>query len=704
TITHGNTGFTINTGGSTPPQTHVSLYDQVRNELKDIDGFAELFGPQNFCQCDHCKSIFSPAAYFVDMMYFIERNVEFLPGGEAAYDESVPISLKRRRPDLWCLELSCDCTYEMIPYLEIMNGVKEHYIKYANGWGTVSDDDCKTISDYDVYEEFAKEGNHSAFFYGPINEPFYEVNILLKHFGLSLFDIDQVNGGLEFLEVFSYLEMPMAELQSSRFPFRRFGKSSAFDSMPVPEFLKHAKIRRRELEQVLESTFVRALGGMRIVKTEFDPGIQYGTEEITEITKARLARTHYFIRLWKKLPWTIRELDLVFLKLHKDVPATGSDDPYEIEHINRIVHLLQIQEQLKISVEELIAIVDAIPTVSIASKERKDPLTQELYEEQTPGFLQRRFDLKRILGDGNTTATLDFAAEGFTHYLAGANLSREDFFLLHNWLRAGDETITLNRNVPESFTFYYRHALLASKLKMSLKDWKQYLQVILPEEQQGLVDASIAELFELVQQAKKWKSSPFSFADLQLLTLDYPYDVETIIQALRVEKSKLFSGDILRAIDNDVFTEQEVGNILQAMVAANLASEREEGYELSPQYNWTQLATVIDSTIWSTHAEAIKEAFGPYHSLSPVSQLYFAPTSFTEIGDIGETEAAVLLNKLLAGGFIVSTPDADFYRLTNTYSLLALEAVISDLTTADLLETNNTPEEAAVAIEAVRSR
>jgi hypothetical protein len=41
---------------------------EIINVLKDIDGYQDLFGAQNYCRCKHCRSIFGPAAYFVDLM------------------------------------------------------------------------------------------------------------------------------------------------------------------------------------------------------------------------------------------------------------------------------------------------------------------------------------------------------------------------------------------------------------------------------------------------------------------------------------------------------------------------------------------------------------------------------------------------------------------------------------------------------------
>ena len=33
-----------------------------------------LFGSMDFCACDHCRSILSPAAYLVDLLHFIDQR------------------------------------------------------------------------------------------------------------------------------------------------------------------------------------------------------------------------------------------------------------------------------------------------------------------------------------------------------------------------------------------------------------------------------------------------------------------------------------------------------------------------------------------------------------------------------------------------------------------------------------------------------
>jgi len=69
-----------------------------------LPNYQDLFGDLDFCTYPDCRSIFSPAAYFVDLMRLQDNYVS---GGN--------VPLQTRRPDLWERELSCDKTNTEIP-------------------------------------------------------------------------------------------------------------------------------------------------------------------------------------------------------------------------------------------------------------------------------------------------------------------------------------------------------------------------------------------------------------------------------------------------------------------------------------------------------------------------------------------------------------------------------------------------------------
>lgn len=85
---------------------------------KIIPNWESLFGSISTCECEHCKSVYSPAAYFVDLLHVL-------------LDQSAGAARKelfRRRPDLMYTKLSCEHTETLIPYIDLVNEVLETYV------------------------------------------------------------------------------------------------------------------------------------------------------------------------------------------------------------------------------------------------------------------------------------------------------------------------------------------------------------------------------------------------------------------------------------------------------------------------------------------------------------------------------------------------------------------------------------------------
>ena len=86
----------------------------------------ELFTNMDYCACEHCNSIFSPAAYLVELLEFLDLT-------DRPHAKSNPIDvLLGRRPDLEYLLLSCENTNVALPYVDIVNEVLEHSVVHGN--------------------------------------------------------------------------------------------------------------------------------------------------------------------------------------------------------------------------------------------------------------------------------------------------------------------------------------------------------------------------------------------------------------------------------------------------------------------------------------------------------------------------------------------------------------------------------------------
>jgi hypothetical protein len=116
-----------------------------------------LFGSLDFCDCEHCRSMLSPAAYLVDLLHFVDRDdtvwaanlaqwradhgdapypfespEAFNAAGQPAGTEITPLQvLLGRRPDLQHLPLTCENTNTPLPYIDLVNEILESFV--ANG-------------------------------------------------------------------------------------------------------------------------------------------------------------------------------------------------------------------------------------------------------------------------------------------------------------------------------------------------------------------------------------------------------------------------------------------------------------------------------------------------------------------------------------------------------------------------------------------
>ncbi|MCB9230589.1 MAG: hypothetical protein H6581_02955 [Bacteroidia bacterium] len=84
-----------------------------------LPNYVRLFGPQLWCDCPQCQSIYSPAAYFVDLMRLIDEYITQPSAGKIP----AGFALDFRRPDLWAMDLDCAETNDEYPYLQIVNEV-----------------------------------------------------------------------------------------------------------------------------------------------------------------------------------------------------------------------------------------------------------------------------------------------------------------------------------------------------------------------------------------------------------------------------------------------------------------------------------------------------------------------------------------------------------------------------------------------------
>lgn len=127
TTTHLLTQQTLQTFEDGIPSLTDSAVSVAASKLQE-----ELFGSLEFCACDDCRSVLSPAAYLADLLAWLAGRTSTIASAKALdvlLDRgtlTAPPSV--RRPDLAGIELSCVNTNTPLPYIDLVNEILEQAV------------------------------------------------------------------------------------------------------------------------------------------------------------------------------------------------------------------------------------------------------------------------------------------------------------------------------------------------------------------------------------------------------------------------------------------------------------------------------------------------------------------------------------------------------------------------------------------------
>ena len=192
-------------GGTEPMEAHLFKLQAVLDKLGAPLNLETLFGNIDYCECEDCLSVYSPAAYFVDILQYL-RNNDLDPKnphtGQSGIAGTPLEKLFRRRPDLGCLELTCENTFTVLPYIDLANEVMESFIVHLDKYHADTNSPKQaTLEVFNVTDETTGEllaqpqhVNDQAYcilknavypFSLPYHQPIDVTRIWLKYFGTS---------------------------------------------------------------------------------------------------------------------------------------------------------------------------------------------------------------------------------------------------------------------------------------------------------------------------------------------------------------------------------------------------------------------------------------------------------------------------------------------------------------------------------------
>ncbi|MBB3189318.1 neuraminidase-like domain-containing protein [Halomonas cerina] len=340
-----------------------------------LPAFADFFGSPDFCSCGHCQSVYSPAAYLVDTLNWLDGRPSTAPNKSA-----LNILFDDRRADIGGIELSCTNTNTPLPYIDLVNETLE--LQIAPPQGTVNYQTTGTAADLRAHPEHLRReayqllagaeantaGREAVY---PFNLPFdlwlEEARVYLGHLGMPRYRVMEALQGAEAARggegvAIETLGMSPREWdviagqsQPAPTPAEFWGlvgdanfattlsNVSRFLAQAAPSFTEHG-MAFSELADLLRTDFVQKQGPLKVTfnKSTCD------TEDATlgGVTQTHLGVMHRFIRLQRRLGWSALDQDRAI-----SVLGGGTLDE---ACLKKVVQAVRLATDLKRPVSELL--------------------------------------------------------------------------------------------------------------------------------------------------------------------------------------------------------------------------------------------------------------------------------------------------------------------------------------------------------------
>ena len=575
------------------PQTYSN--DEIKNIIGDIPNLESLFGSLDFCACEHCKSLYSPAAYFTDMLRFISEHDSLVTKNGKKLN--VKEILFERRPDLGNIKLNCVNTNTPLPYIDLVCEILENYIIPKNTdfsyQTTLTSQELRAIPEYvrtSAYETIAV----SDF---PMNSGFNlfqkEARTYLDYLRVPRFELmetfqdisnnaakvpNDVAIAAEYFGISEYeknLIITPKNIVADQNKYWGFNTSQT--SVPVTDaanpknsFLDRSKLDYNELLELLLVRFVNdptVPNQSEIIR----PPDSCDTDQqvVNNLSAAKFDLMHRFLRLWRKTGWKMWELDLL---IRNSKIGNNKIDGNTLVNLKRFK---QLQTKLKLDFEILLAFYfDINREVKIKADKpdvKIDPLYKRLFQNIA---ITNPIDEHFIAVDENDdliplNSTIVFgtnAAAPFNGYtpvptvLSALALTQTDFDLLVGKIKVDLSVNSFNLSV-DSLSRLLRYVYLAKGLKLSVKDLLLLLSVTNTDDPFATLETTL----DCIKNLEYIKSSKISLLELDYI-LNYSPDSpiglrdESMIQLIESLRKSL--ADSKEQFDKLNLTESDQNTIL----------------------------------------------------------------------------------------------------------------------------------------------
>jgi hypothetical protein len=542
------------------------------NDLKDLPGYADLFGNTSYCDCEHCRSIFSPAAYFTDLMYFIDKNIT---KPAFAGKKQHPLRLHTRRPDLWHLKLTCANTDTLIPQLTLVIEILESYLG-------------RTLAIQDVPLTLSSDRSAIGL---PYHVPLATVREYLRDWKTTLANVyELLNGPLDALykETLRLSDGEWSALVTAApldVEWIKFS-SSNHTQMDAIDFLGFTALTRDQLDE-LQAT--KTAAGFTIVRVALGDDIQSEKEVVHGLSNALLDRIGRFLRIARSCGYTLTELDELL-----QTPRITDAQPFSEKALIGLARFKRLTRSLGLPVEALVGVLDHIPTRPM--KPDGESLADQL-------------DIAALTGTGGFPVAFHHAHFNTTNP-ADAKVDPRLPALLDVVDLVESDLLALFAQYPAAFPFdangncqltadnvalLYSHGTLARVWRIAPADLSLVVTRLLGVPGNDFRSLDLLEALQsivgLFQSLPLPVSDAFSLIDPQtaLVTIDA---VVSVVNDLQQSGARLFGPTVLTSIPG--IRAEDATAILAQLVNAGLLEQQGQQYALTAVYTpSTDLSSIL---------------------------------------------------------------------------------------------------------------
>ncbi|WP_025742880.1 Tc toxin subunit A-related protein [Aquimarina pacifica] len=550
-------------GGVLPHVLQGNNVESSKPEALGLPDLNTLFGGQSFCSCKHCRSVYSAAAYFVDLLSYLGEHYaidqDLSTEDDLVYKETTGLDLLfERRAELGEIVLNCENTNTMIPYLDIVNEVLENAIapllSGAANQTTSTSEELKANPEHINLVAYEKLSDEIFPFSQPFNLFNEEGKVYLEHLGITrnkMMDTFQFLGGInEPNDQDKYAvqlnltsngkEIIVGEttLDTVSYTTKDFWGVDATQwrvaLINVRTFIDKIEISYEQLLEFLQLNFVNATG---IVKVKFAPEapcdidqaiLSYwddSTESFSSdpINEKFFIRAHCFFRLLNKVPWTIFELGRI-------MDALGIENITE-SFIEQIAILLQVQEKFDIEPLELISWWTILNTQSDENNTSDRSFYARYFLNKTvfdPQEINEETFVFTLNSEKTELLNSNYLISDYMNEIAAAlHISSQDLGLLTETLRTAIDEVDDALNL-KNLSQLFRLVSLINAVDISVEEYLIAVDFITGT---PFDSSQPTELLSFVQQIEQVQRSHFSFSELRYLLLDQYNSTEGIAPA-----------------------------------------------------------------------------------------------------------------------------------------------------------------------------